>query len=557
MVKTIGIIGGKGRMGQAFAKFLEAQGHKILISDRGTRLSNRALVKKADVVIVSVPIDKTEKVIEKIAPHVRPSALLMDITSVKQIPVRAMKKSRAAVIGAHPMCNETTFGPGQTMLYCPARAKKWLPWFKQTFNKNGGLTLIRLTAKKHDEMMSFVQALIHFSEFALGKTLSDLNPKLAKILPLASPASQLKIKVAARHLAQDPNLYGNIQIQNPSNSKLLKTYEKAVQDLVSIVEKGDLKAFTKYFKKGTKYFGEFSAQAFQDTDDMINQMVGVKELPKTDKIPKNAIGSLGPELTFSSIAATKWRGKRKNKIVFFRNITEVAKAVSSGQIKEAVLPIENRLQGKVRETLDSLFKEKIHITAEFKVPIHHQLAALPGVKKSDIRTIMSHPQALSQCGDFLRKKFPDATWATSNSTAAAFEHVHKHHDKKTAAIGPQVAAKHHGFKVLERNIENDGENETRFIVIARKPLAKVPKKPKTSVVFYFSKDKPGSLFSIFEIFNKLGLNMTHIESRPAPRKLGEYLFYLDFEGDASRGSGKEAIAAVRKTVKGIKVLGVY
>ncbi len=544
-------------MGQAFTKFLKDQGYKVLISDRSTSLSNRTLAKKADVIIVSVPIDKTKKIIEGIAPHVRKGALLMDITSVKQIPVSAMLKSKAAVIGAHPMCNETTFGPGQTMLYCPARAGKWLPWFRETFGKRGGLTLIRLTAKKHDEMMSFVQALIHFSEFALGKTLSDLNPKLAQLLPLASPASQLKIKVAARHLAQDPNLYGNIQIQNPSNKKLLKTYEKAVQDLVKIVGEGDLPAFTKYFKKGTKYFGEFSKQAFQDTDDMINQMVGVKELPQTKKPPKNAIGSLGPELTFSSIAATKWRGKRPNKIVFFRNITEVAKAVDTGQIKEAVLPIENRLQGKVRETMDVLFTKNIHIVAELNVPIHHQLAVLPGVKKSDIQNVMSHPQALSQCGEFLRKEFPNATWATSNSTAAAFEHIQKTHDKKTAAIGHLVAAKHYGFKILGKNIENDGENETRFIVVARKPLKKAPKKPKTSVVFYFSKDKPGSLFTVFEIFNKLGVNLTHIESRPAPRKLGEYLFYLDFEGNGNKGAGKEAVVAVRKIVKGMKVLGVY
>ncbi|MBT7483497.1 prephenate dehydratase [Candidatus Peregrinibacteria bacterium] len=557
MSKTIGIVGGKGRMGQAFAKSLEAQGHKILISDRRTKLSNRELAKKSDVIIVSVPIDLTEKIINEIAPHVKKGALLMDLTSVKQIPVHAMLKSKAAVIGAHPMCNETTFGPGQTMLFCPARAGKWLPWFKETFQKKGGLNLIRLTAKKQDEMMSFVQALIHFSEFALGKTLSDLNPKLTDLLPLASPISRLKIKVAARHLAQDPNLYGNIQIQNPRNPKLLKTYEKAVKDLVKIVESGDLNAFTKYFKSGTKYFSDFSKQAFQDTDDMVNQMIEVKQTENPTEFPKNGIGSLGPNLTFSSIAAETWRGKRKNKIVFFTNITAVAKAVAQGKINEAVLPIENRLQGNVRETMDVLFKKDVHIIGEFSVPIHHQMAVLPGGKKADIKNVMSHPQALSQCGKFLRKEFPNATWATSNSTAAAFDHVQKTNDKHTAAIGHLVAAKHYKFKVIGKNIENDGENETRFVVISKKPLKKVPKKPKTSIVFYFSKDKPGSLFSIFEIFNKLGVNLSHIESRPAPRKLGEYLFYLDFEGNANKGSGKKAVDAVRKIVKGMKVLGVY
>lgn len=557
MAKIIGIIGGKGRMGQAFAEFLEQQGNKVLVSDRYTKLKNHELAKKADVIIVSVPIDQTEKVIKEIAAHVKPGALLMDLTSVKEVPVRAMLKSRGAVIGAHPMCNETTFGPGQTMLYCPARAKKWLPWFKDTFAYRGGLKLIRLTPKKHDEAMTYVQGLIHFSEFALGKTLSDLHPDLKELLPLASPASQLKIKVAARHLAQDPNLYGNIQIQNASTPKLLRTYEKAVFDLVKIVESRDLKSFTEYFNKGAHYFGKFGKEAFHETDDMITRMVGLKELPKVDKIPPNAIGSLGPELTFSSLAAEKWRGKRSNKIVFFRNISEVAAAVEKGQIKEAVIPIENRLEGKVRESMDALFKNKIHITAEFKIPVHHCLGVLKGVKKSDIRVVMSHPQALSQCGEFLRREFPTAALATSNSTAEAFDHINKYHDRHVAAVGPVVAAKHYGFTVLVKKIENDHENETKFIVIARKPLAHSPRKPKTSIVFYFAKDRPGSLFNVFQIFNQFGLNLTHIESRPAPRKLGEYLFYLDFAGDANHGPGKEAILAVRKIVKRIKVLGVY
>ncbi len=553
----IGIIGGKGRMGAAFAQFFREHGDEVLISDRRTALSNRKLAKTANVIIVSVPIDKTEKVIESIAPNVRKSALLMDLTSVKERPVKAMLQSKAAVIGAHPMCNETTFGPGQTMLYCPARPGKWIKWFRDTFGKEGGLNLVKLTPRKHDEMMSLVQGLIHFTEFALGKTLHDLDPSLEQMMKLASPASQMQLKIAARHLAQDPNLYGNIQIQNPRNPKILKKYQEAVNALVDIVQSGDLKKFTEQFKEGDRFFGKFGKEAFHETDALISRMA-TPPVSQPEKPPKNAVGSLGSTLTFSYLATEKWRKKRKNPIVFYDTVTEIAEAVAEGRIKEGVIPIENRLHGTVRETMDALFHEKIHIIGEVRMPIHHCLAVNRGVNKEDVQTVMSHPQALYQCSHALKKRFPNAKWAIADSTAAAFETVSKQHDQRTAVIGPEAAAKHFGMKILAKKIENDHKNETRFVAISRTPLKAAPNRnAKTSIVFYFSKDRPGSLFEVFQIFANLKLNLTRIESRPAPKALGEYLFYLDFDGSAVSKKGRQAITSIHKITDGLKILGVY
>lgn len=546
-------------MGSAFAEFFRGIGEEVLISDRRTAISNRKLAKTADVVIVSVPIDKTEKVIESIAPHMKKSALLMDLTSVKERPVKAMMQSKSSVIGAHPMCNETTFGPGQTLLFCPSRPGKWLKWFKQTFESKAGLNLIRLTPKKHDEMMALVQGVIHFTSFALGKTLHDLHPSLEKMMTLASPASQMQMKIAARHLAQDPNLYGNIQIQNPSNTKTLKAYLKTVAELYTSIEKGDIKAFTKQFQEGGKFFGKFGDKAFQETDAIIAQMTTAPQ--KThEKLPKNGIGSLGSDLTFSALATKKWRKKRKNPVVFFGTVDEIAEAVSQGKIQEGVIPIENRLHGTVRETMDALFSEPIHIQGEITLPIQHCIAIPKGAKRTQIQSVMSHPQALYQCSKYLKKNFPSAKWNIADSTVAAFDWVHKNHSNDTAVIGPEPAAKHYEFKVLAKNIANEKANETRFITISKKKpgAAKRPiRNAKTSIVFYFPKDRPGSLFEVFQIFANLKLNMTRIESRPAPKALGEYLFYLDFEGSALAGSGKEAMAKICKITDGLKVLGVY
>ena len=254
MPHTIGIIGGRGRMGSALAEFFKEKGHTVLISDKGTRLSNRALAKKADVVIVSVPIGKTVKTIEAITDHVRPSALLMDLTSIKEAPIQAMIKSRSAVIGLHPMCNETTFGPGQTLLYSPVRPGKWSSWFREVFKE---FKCIKISPRKHDHQMALAQALIHFVSISLGRTLYEINPKLKHVLELASPASQLKLKITARHLAQSAELYGGIQIHNKQNRQILNAYRKAVGELVAVVERGNLDEFKTYYKKGARFFGKF------------------------------------------------------------------------------------------------------------------------------------------------------------------------------------------------------------------------------------------------------------------------------------------------------------
>ena len=117
----IGILGGNGKMGHAFAKFFRKNGEKVLIADRGSPLSNREVAQKAEVVLVAVPIDLAERVITEIAPFVRKNALFLDVTSIKEKPVAAMLQSHASVIGMHPMCNETTFGTGQILIYCTER----------------------------------------------------------------------------------------------------------------------------------------------------------------------------------------------------------------------------------------------------------------------------------------------------------------------------------------------------------------------------------------------------------------------------------------------------
>jgi prephenate dehydratase/prephenate dehydrogenase len=534
-------------MGAAFASFFGAQGYEVLISDRRTKLTNKDIARKADIVIVAVPIDRTEEIISEIAPLVRKSALLMDITSVKELPVRAMMKSKASVIGLHPMCNETTFGPGQTLLYCPKRPGKWGKWFKETFEKKGGLKLIKTTPRKHDEQMAVVQALIHFTEFVLGETLRQLDVKIGDLMTYASPASQLQLKIAARHLAQDPNLYGNIQLKNPRTPHIIQTYANAVGDLWKIIEAEDLKAFEQYFKRGTKFFGDFGVKAFKETDHFIGDMITPPH-QQAPEFPKNSVATLGPAFTHTSLAAEAMANGRS--VVLLSTVHDIVEAVDKGKVKHAIIPLENRLHGTVRETLDALFEFDVKIVGESIRPIHHHLAIPDGAKRADITKVMSHNQALHQCSDYLRKQFPKAQWQSVESTAAAFKNA----DLRTAVIGTEEAAQHFDFKILKKNIENDRSNTTTFIEIGKRSPRKPKGKAKTSIVFYFGKDKPGSLLQVFQIFGDHKINLTRIESRPAPKKLGQYLFYIDFEESPNSA---RALRKISKLAGGFKQLGTY
>ncbi|EKD93392.1 MAG: chorismate mutase/prephenate dehydrogenase [uncultured bacterium] len=545
-------------MGRTFAQFFLQQGAEVLISDLGTRLSNLQLARESDVIVISVPIDRTVEVIESLVPFFRPDSLLMDLTSLKEGPVGAMLKSKSAVIGLHPMFNESTLGPGQTLITCPVRPKKWSGWVKETFETKGGFKLLRMTPRQHDEQMALVQSLIHFPEIVLGKTLATLHPDLKQVLDAASPSSRLKLMVAARHLVQAPELYGNIQIQNPHSATVLETFVQEAEALLRCVQQKDLKGFSRIFKAGQRFFGAYGKTALQQTDRIITEkIVPIPRRQKPSLVDENGIVTLGPDWTHTYLAAVEWKANRKISIQSRATIREVFEAVEKGEARYGVVPLENRLHGTVRETHDCLFDGKVFMVEEFVRPIHHCSAVLPDTKSSQVERIFSHAQALNQSSDYLKRNFPKAEWMELPSTAAAFEHVKRTGDSTALVVGTEEAAHQFGFKLLKRNIENESYNETHFIVITRQAPKRWPGLPcKSSMVVHFAQNKPGSLFRVFQIFAEHNINLSRIESRPAPKKLGEYLFFIDCEASPFEGKGKQAVEALKKIVSGIKILGV-
>jgi len=563
----IGIIGGTGKMGRFFAKFFQEQGYRVLISGRSTSLTNQELVKKVDVVIVSVLIENTIKVIREIAPLLKSNQLLMDFTSLKVEPVKEMLKSSASVIGVHPLFGPTNSLANQIIILCPARAGKWLAWVNSIFEKGEAIVKI-LEPKEHDLLMSVIQGLTHFSNLALIETIAQSKVPLEKFLEYQSPVYRLKMILAARTLAQDSNLYGPLTIENPYSEKILKKYLEVVQNLVQIIQCKDLKKYEKNFCQASTYLKNFKETAQHESDYLIENVVALtsrksgkvkKNMVKTSEVMKknfSALGVLGPKNTHSDAAADAYL-----KIIptfsskyFFSSISGVIEAIEKGLIKEGIVPIENKLEGSIHETIDGIFRYNLFIQHIIRLPIHHMFVIMPDVNPKKIETIYSHPQVLAQCRKFLRKNYPKADLVETLSTVAAMQKIVCL--KNSAAIGSMRAATDLHLKILAKNIEDNPYNVTDFAIVSKD---KTPTKDhdRIGIAFYFTKNEPGALDSIFSEFATKKIDLTHIESRPAEKKFGEYVFFLDFKGNLNDELIKQALANIAKKTAEVKIIGAW
>ncbi len=229
----IGIIGGKGKMGNWFKKIFEKAGLKVLVSDKKTILTNKELAKKADIIIVSAPIRKTGKIIKEIRSIIRKDALLCDITSLKIKPVSEMKKARSGALGMHPL-----FGPsvshlkGQTIVFCPIRNNQWVKFLKNIFIKSGG-KIVEISPEEHDFQMALIQSLIHFVNISLARTLKSYNVSLKPLL--STPSFCIQSLAIGRILEQGVQLSCDIELENPYFKKILKSFLKNEKKLADDV----------------------------------------------------------------------------------------------------------------------------------------------------------------------------------------------------------------------------------------------------------------------------------------------------------------------------------
>jgi prephenate dehydratase len=234
---------------------------------------------------------------------------------------------------------------------------------------------------------------------------------------------------------------------------------------------------------------------------------------------------------------------------------EVVEAVLSGRADAAVLPIENSLHGSVAEHYDLLLDHPLRIDRESLLRIHHNLIAAPGVALADIRTVLSHPVALSQCRKFLAG-FSQARAVPFYDTAGSVKHLVAANLRDTAGLAPQLAATEYGAHVLLAGVEDHAENYTRFHLLR---LANAPRSAETpdKLSLAFAVDhRPGTLVAALEQLRDAGADLTKIESRPVPGQPWEYIFYVDLRF-ANESIAENAVRSLAPHCRFVKELGRY
>lgn len=263
------------------------------------------------------------------------------------------------------------------------------------------------------------------------------------------------------------------------------------------------------------------------------------------------VAFFGPPATFSHVACIQHFGS-SIRMVPENTIQDVFEAVEREKADYGVVPIENSTEGPVSLTLDGFIQSEAKICAEIMTKVSHDLLSQSGTT-GDIQKIYSHPQALGQCREWLRKNLPHVQLEETGSTAKGAQLAVE--DPKAAAIASSLAAPLYGLKVVASQIEDHLNNSTRFLVLGRQGAERTGR-DKTSVLFVVS-HAPGTLFRALQIFYEKGINLTKIESRPNKGKPWEYIFFIDFEGHATDPHVAQALHEVKEHVLFVKLLGSY
>ena len=270
---------------------------------------------------------------------------------------------------------------------------------------------------------------------------------------------------------------------------------------------------------------------------------------------------LGPRGSYSDFAKNTFIDAFKLNCVStnLKSISSIIKALKDENNEDivAVIPIENSIDGIVRETLDnlsSLKKEGYKIIAETTMGVSHALVGF-AKNKSDIKVVRSHPQALAQCKKYLQDNFPDSLIEEATlSTSAAIRSLVSE-EPEVAAIGSIECAEMYDVPVLEHNINDETNNQTRFILLG-KFMSPQTGYDKTSITFS-TENKAGALNKILTILENYNINMSYIDSRPSKKELGEYVFYIDIEGHILDGKVQKAFDEIKSFVKMFYVIGSY
>jgi len=270
------------------------------------------------------------------------------------------------------------------------------------------------------------------------------------------------------------------------------------------------------------------------------------------------VGYPGIEGSYSHLAARQRYGGRSGGVLLtgFESGREALDALRRGELDLALLPIENTSAGSVSETYDQLAEGGVTIIGELLSEIDHRLLGLPGARLEELRTVLSHPQALAQCADFLRS-VPWIRPLPEFDTGGAARQVRERNDPTLAAIASEAAGQRFGLQVLVRDIQTASGDYTRFVELAREATPVPPGVPCKTTVMVVLEHRPGTLGKALTALSQRGVNLAKLESRPIPGAPWRYRFFLDLEGHAASASLIAALQDLQPLTTSMRVLGTY
>jgi prephenate dehydrogenase len=272
----LGIIGGKGEMGQLFQRFFEKRGYHVEIADLDTPKTAREVIESSNVVVFSVPLHLTLKVIEEHVNHLTDDHLVMDLSSLKVEPIQAMLKSRASVVGLHPMFGGkiSTFA-GQTIIACPVRVDPSI-WerLKLEFEAEG-MVVRECSPERHDELMAIIQVLFHLSTMIQGRVIRELGIDIEETLKHTSPVYRMEISILGRMFAQSGWLYGAISQMNPYTPRIVTLMQEILGEYSQWLKNKDLQAFVDDFDRTKDHLGTFCARAYEESSQLLELTSGL------------------------------------------------------------------------------------------------------------------------------------------------------------------------------------------------------------------------------------------------------------------------------------------
>ena len=265
-----------------------------------------------------------------------------------------------------------------------------------------------------------------------------------------------------------------------------------------------------------------------------------------------AVACQGVEGAYSQLACD--RLFKLPNVFYFSNFEAVFSAIEKGLCQYGVIPVENSTAGSVNAVYDLMMRHDFRIVRSLRLKVDHNLLANPGAKLSDIREICSHEQAIAQCSAFLQEH-PEITVVRCENTAAAAKRVAQSGRKDVAALSSRSCAELYGLTCLASNVQDQGNNFTRFICIS-KNLEIYPGADRTSLMMVLP-HRPGSLYKVLSRFYALGINLNKLESRPMPERNFEFMFYFDLETSVYTPQFQQLMAELPSLCEEFSYLGSY